>query len=451
MIAARAVGRCVLVVTHHFPPSSEVGAQASAQIARHLPRYGWQPVVLTVREADLEELDRSARLAFEGPVIRTRLMPHPLRFYKSLKTRMMRDANENPDAEASPHRGSIARRWLLSLLMTPDPYTSWIPPAILRGLALVRRFDVDHLFSSAPCWTNHLVGLGLSWLTGIPWTAHFRDPWTSWGPASTFSAWGNRRLERMVVRRAVAVVCVTDRQTADLRRAHSDLPTDKFKTIANGFDGQEWEDLGVEESRPARADSGAFIITYAGTIYQARDPLPVFRALRGLIESGEVARDRIRVELVGWWSPPHARSLRATATACGVGDCVDVIGPFTRADALRKMTDSTLLLLLAEELTLQIPQKTYEYLRAGRPILALTSEGALADLLRSVGGARVVDPSDVGGIASAIQQDYRRWREGRELSLPDPSAVARFDRRLLAGRFAEIFDRSVRPASLPRS
>jgi hypothetical protein len=107
------------------------------------------------------------------------------------------------------------------------------------------------------------------------------------------------------------------------------------------------------------------------------------------------------------------------------------------------MTQSNLLLLLAEGWSVQIPGKTYEYLRAGRPILALTSEGAAARLLRTTGGAWVVDPADHAGIATALREVHRRWRAGEDGPLAEPAAVAAFDRRRLAGRFADLFDQSL--------
>jgi hypothetical protein len=120
--------------------------------------------------------------------------------------------------------------------------------------------------------------------------------------------------------------------------------------------------------------------------------------------------------------------------------CVEVGPPLSRPETLRRMARSDLLLLLAEGWDLQIPGKTYEYLRAGRPILALTSDGALADLLRQTGGAWVAEPSNDAAIALAVRDAYMSWKRGHSTTTADRSAVAGFDRRRLAGRFAALFD-----------
>src|SRR5262249_49830605 len=148
----------------------------------------------------------------------------------------------------------------------------------------------------------------------------------------------------------------------------------------NGFDEAEWEGV---ETGTSSADK--FRITYAGELYMGRNPLPVFRALRVLIDAREIDPAKIEVELVGWCETAEGQRVAEMVKACDLSECVSVRGPLSRPITLRKLAKSGLLLLFAEELTLQIPGKTYEYLRAGRPILALTTEGAVAELLRKTG------------------------------------------------------------------
>jgi len=430
----------VLFVSYHFPPSMEMGAQACAQIARYLPRYGWSPVVLTVKERYAELAGDALEAEFPGRVVRTGLLPHPLAIYRGLKSRFRTDRHGTTRSDDGPvHRGRL-RRWLLSLLLAGDDYTGWIVPASLAGLRISRNRQVQHLLTSGPPWTCHLVGLVVARLTGLPWTAHFRDPWTQVQGKPAMSDASRRidaSLERAIVTQAQSVVCVTEQHAEAMRRVYVGLPPEKFTTIPNGFDGGEW--TGLEAGAVASAARPYFVITYSGQLFRGRDPSPVFRALRALVEAGDIDATRVRVEIVGWSDLGRERPVAEMAKECGLADCVVVCGPLSRSEALRTLTRSNLLLLLAAGLTAQVPGKTYEYLRAGRPILALTGSGAVADLLRATGGASVVDPQDVAGIAQAIREAYRRWSEGRPLPGAAPDLVARYDRRVLAERFAELF------------
>jgi hypothetical protein len=105
------------------------------------------------------------------------------------------------------------------------------------------------------------------------------------------------------------------------------------------------------------------------------------------------------------------------------------------------MMRANLLLLLAERFVIQIPGKTYEYLRTGQPILAITPDGALANFLRRTGAGWVVDPKDDAGVLVAVRERYLQWKAGERGPIVNPEIVAGFDRRKLAGRLTELFDR----------
>lgn len=449
--------RRVLFVTYEFPPSLEIGAQACAQLTRYLPLHGWEPTVLTVRERYHPSVDRSLPDAVAGRVIRTRMMPHPLAVYRRVKTAFGFGAHRQAASEvaAEPVRPSSSplRRGIISLLDTPDRYTGWILPAVVAGLREIRRRRIEHICSSAPYWSSHLVGLALARLTGLPWTAHFRDPWTTTTNLSKepFETPLGRRLdvflERMVVSNATFVVALTERHTRLLRDTYSDVTPERFVTIPNGFDEAEWswQSQGNGHSpHPARAK---FVITYAGQLYLGRNPLPLFRALRRLIDSGIMDPSGVAIDLVGWWEVAEGRRVAAMIEDCGLRACVTLTGPVSRSEALRRMEQSSLLLLLCERQTDAIPGKTYEYLRSGRPILALTGhDSSLADLLQVTKGAWIVDPTDETRIASSIRQTYEAWTRGEVLPASDPAVVSTFDRRLLVQRLAELFTRASPPS-----
>jgi hypothetical protein len=441
--------RQVLFVTYHFPPSMEMGAQTCVQIARYLPLYGWQPTVLAVKERHAEIVGDALEREFPGRVVRAGLLPHPLAFYRWLKSRLHFGRNGTVGAERHSENTGRFRRWLLSLLLVGDGYTSWLVPASLAGLKVVRGDGVQHLLSSGPPWTAHMVGMLLSRIARLPWTVHFRDPWIQGAQPEGVSVASRRidaALERMIIKRAACIVCVTDQHTEILRRAYPGCPPGKFITIPNGFDGGEWDGVSTELDMVDVGRETKFTITYTGQLYQARNPLPLFRALKVLIDAGDIDREGVQVELIGWCDVAEGRRVADLAVECGIAECIHVRGPRTRPETLRALITANLLLLLAEGWTAQIPGKTYEYLRAGRPILALTSEGALADLLRRTGGAWVIDPRDAAGIAAAVRETYGRWKEGRPLAGADQVVVSGFDRRVLAGKFAELFTKSVLPA-----
>ena len=438
----------VLLISYWYPPNMEMGSRTCEQIARYLPLSGWQPLALTIREELIEAqyLSRSPRTDQSAPhtIIRTGRLPHPLDLYRWFKA-------PAADVRAAVAAGSSTgrekgrlRELLLAWLSIPDLYTGWLIPAIASGWRAIRRDQVQALMSSGPCWTNHLVAYGLSWLTGLPWLVHFRDPWaTGFMPGAYrfgFEIRVNRWLERATLARASRVVCVTEEHTALLRRTWPELPAEKFETVLNGYDGADWQESD-QQIRPTQTGrSEKFRVTYAGSLYIGRNPLPVLRALRQLIEAGEVRREVVEFNLIGWCETSQGQSIADLIAETGLQDCVNLTGPLAHAVTLRHLAQADLLLLLAEGLEIQIPGKTFEYLRAGRPILALTSEGAVSRLIERTQSGWAVDPADESGILLALRECYQQWMTGASARIPDPAMVATYDRRLTTSQLGKILD-----------
>ena len=45
----------VLVITYYWPPSGGPGVQRILKFVQYLPQFGWQPVVLTVKQGEYPE------------------------------------------------------------------------------------------------------------------------------------------------------------------------------------------------------------------------------------------------------------------------------------------------------------------------------------------------------------------------------------------------------------
>ena len=87
--------------------------------------------------------------------------------------------------------------------------------------------------------------------------------------------------------------------------------------------------------------------------------------------------------------------------------------------------------------------KVYEYLAAGRPILAVVPpDGAAAALVRETGAGVVAAPDDVDGIRDALLELHRRYANG---GLPavelDPDDEERLSRRARVEEMAELVRR----------
>jgi hypothetical protein len=87
------------------------------------------------------------------------------------------------------------------------------------------------------------------------------------------------------------------------------------------------------------------------------------------------------------------------------------------------------LVLQAAVCNAQIPAKAYEYLRLGKPILALTAaEGDTARLLTATGGTTIVELHDEEAIYATLPKFLAAIRSGTHPA-PDPVVTRRYERR----------------------
>jgi glycosyltransferase involved in cell wall biosynthesis len=107
------------------------------------------------------------------------------------------------------------------------------------------------------------------------------------------------------------------------------------------------------------------------------------------------------------------------------------------------MRAADLLLLVANQTPgaeATVPGKLFEYLASGRPLFALAPrESSTADVLARTGGAWLAPSDDASAVARALGDALEAHRTST-IPTPNARAVARFDRRRLAGDLAAIFE-----------
>ena len=420
--------RNVLIIAFDWPPSAAVGAVRPAKLARHLLRHGWNPIVVTAKEQYYEQLNTGADAGNRDMLVRrTGCLTGPLAIYSGLKKGLFKLVGREDEWTKSTLIGkegkdpqlesraflSVVRRLILSLLDTPDQLQGWLPPAVAAAVRIVKTHQVPCVISTGPPLTAHLVGLVLKKICKIYWVADFRDPWRYeqrpfWidsSLAQNINAW----LEMKVMVNADRVVCVTPAMTEFYQKMYPQLASEKWMTIANGFDPEEFRQLGAVLRYPK------FTISYLGVFEYGRTPDSFIRAAGELLREGIFERDRLSIRFIGKCRYAVGQSVQEMVDQAGLKDVVKIVDLLPRHDAMREMLRSHVLLLLANQQRLQVPGKAYEYLAAGTHILAVAEEkGATADLINRVGVGAVVPPGDHESIKRILKAWYAEYKGPRK-------------------------------------
>ena len=428
--------RRLLFLAYHFPPIGYSGVQRSVKFVRYLPEFGWRPVVVTgAAPVDSHSLPQDETLAAELPaeleVLRAR-GPEPL-----------------------PSTGNRARaeRWL----RVSRPWSRWWCDEAAAA-ARSASSGVNTIFTSMSPFESARTATRLSAETGLPWIADLRDPWAL-DEMLVYPTWLHRRAEMQRMRRglssAAAIVMNTPEAAAAVVAAFPELRDRPVIAISNGFDQEDFS--GASPDRP----SDEFRIVHAGSFHTeaglrrrtmrtrrvlggtlgdvdflTRSHVLLVTAVERLIAAEPELRQRIRLVFAGASTP----SDRAHTSSV-----VEFLPYLPHAETVTLIRGADLLFLPMHDLGLSrrariVPGKAYEYLATGRPILAAVPEGDARELLIEAGTGLVCGPADVDAIARIVREQIRRADAGEASPPPDQAVLARYERRELTRRLAELLD-----------
>ncbi len=407
----------VLMIAFHYPPfQGSSGVLRTWNFSRYLPDHGWSPLLLT-----------AAPRAY-GPVVER---PGGLKVPPNL--RLWRAA-----AFDTARHLSIGGRYLRWMAL-PDRWISWYPAAVARALWIVRRYRPQLIWSTYPIASAHLVALTVQRLTGLPWVADFRDSMTEEEyPANPTERRLYQSIEERTLRRTAAVVFTTEGTRRMYTGRYGQEVARRFHVIPNGYGEDSFQRAeALLRSGSRRQDRSQLLLIHSGVLYPSeRDPRPFLQALGNLKAQGRIAAAQLRIVLR---ASGHDTLIQSLIDAAGVADIVQLAGSIAYEPALAEMLDADALLLFqAANCNHQIPAKLYEYLRAGRPILALTdARGDTAAALRSAGIDTIVDLASSAAIEARLPQFLQAVRAGAA-PRADRSIAAQFSRESQTGDLAKL-------------
>lgn len=329
-----------------------------------------------------------------------------------------------------PARPRGVRAFIEQLCAIPDNESGWLVGAVSRGVAAGLRTRPDVIYSSAPPWTGQVVAYAIASALGCRWVADFRDPWARapWRedrpPMATRAA---RRLERLVTRRADALLFTTGALRDEMVRHYGPWLAPKCHVVRNGCDPAEFSALPIGER------DGCFTLAHVGSLYGGRDPVTLLRAIAAALRSGAVDRRRFKLRLIGQVALAD-RNLASTCEELGLADVVDLVPRVGRRESLAAMASADSLLLIQPGHPLSVPGKFFEYLAAGKPILAVTDEGETAELVRATGTGLVASPSSEHAIRDALAAIV----QGRFVA--SPASATAYDGRLRAREMVAVLE-----------
>jgi len=443
--------RRVLMLAYFYPPIGGGGVQRSAKFAKYLPDFGWQPYIISTTESiGGEGLDETLLADVPENVIVKRASSPKCQPITWLTRRF-------PFLERLVRTDRLIIRVLLKPFVFPlsileyppiDIYFWWALKILPLACKMAIQERIDVIYTTSSPFSVLLVGAALRLLTGKPWVADFRDPWTH-NPLFRFYSggwrrWLDKRLEAKILAWADRVTFVAPMQS--LFEWGNTLP-DKCQVIYNGFDQA---DFARTEHSFSSTSATIVNILFLGTVYEGMSE-SFFAALAQLAEGNHV--ERMRINFVGECD----LAKEVYSAHCFESVSIAFHKRVSHARAVQLMPEAQVLLLLVPGTSYgRLPPtgKIFEYMASRVPILAVVPEdGIAAKIIRETGTGCVVDTTRIDELAEVLRLIADNYEAFRSMYFsPKPEVIRQFERKVLTRKLAEVFNSLVEPvagASLP--
>jgi glycosyltransferase involved in cell wall biosynthesis len=348
----------VLIITYAFPPSNNVAIHRILRFGKWLPKYGWEPVVLT------PDYTLSERIDTDNIKFVKKYFKRVYRVSSKLESTLVNIADKkNRSIVARFMRGYILRRFV------PELSYLWKREAIKKGLEIIHNENIDAIWATIGPPVSGIIGAELERITSTPLLVDYRDPWTL-NPYKNYkkkNLKNNIKLEKTMLESASAVI-TTSKYIKELTVNNNYYNEERTYVITNGCDDElQWMNEDISSSV---LDKNKINITYAGTFYHDRQPYSFIDGLKLFLNENPEYNGLIRFNIIG--NLDYNRNIYNYCRKFNLEGLLFEEGLLPYRIAMHYLKKSDILLLVNGsdlESRIFVPGKLFDYLITKKPIL----------------------------------------------------------------------------------
>lgn len=424
----------VLIITYYWPPASGPGVFRFLKFVKFLPKYGYIPYVLTVKNGSYPSIDKSLlnEESTDLNVTRTYTL-EPFALFNKLTGNKGKSL---PVGIAPQKKDSVLKKLMFYIranYFIPDARKGWNIFAYKKAKRIISSENIDYLITTGPPHSTHLIGLKLKRNLNSKWIADFRDPWTNiyynqFFPRTKKTEIKDKKLESKVLEQSDVSIAVSH----GLVKEFEDRAK-KIELIPNGFD------LGDIPSRKIIRTEN-FVLSYVGNFKTNQNIPVIWEALSELKSEIKDFSKNFRLHITG----NCVQDVQQKIMQFALNDIVELKGHVNHETAIRKMLESNMLLFIipkSENNKLILTGKLFEYLATQTPILSIGPLDGDADrLLKKQKRNEMIDYEDKTRFKDIIKKFYFKWLDNKKLVVTAKSDLSSYSREKLTEKLAQILD-----------
>lgn len=398
------------------------GVQRPLKFAKYLPKFGWEPIILTTSESNFYSFDKS---------LEDELNSLNLLIYRTKSRSGKVKTNKMP-----PHSIQKFGRYLKSWWKVPDSKSHWRNPALNLADKIINEHSIDAVFATAPPFTNFLIGRDISQKYDIPLTIDYRDSWIDnkfhFYPTAYHKSKAIK-METSVINAADNIIMVSRYAKELLIKRYKVLNYEDVAILPHGYDPEDFQSY-----KNLKPDPQYFTILHFGSFLDDRTPKYLFKATKNFLKKNKVAKQKLKIRIIGASRKNHEKLPRIY----GIQDNVDFSGYIPHRIAVENLFTSDVLWLMLND-DIRTPGKLYEYFGTRKPLLITAPNGIMKDLAKKTKACLTTNPNDVKEIEKAITTYFRLWKEGM-LPTGDKVNSEQYNRQNLTEQLSKHLNNSLR-------
>lgn len=425
----------LLILTTYFPPAAEIAASRLKNIIKYLLQLGWEIFVITDvdQSYDYSSDEVLCKITIYAAGRSSQGDPRAKRSFASgLSVKKAIKSFPFPDALSKHAKSAV------NLLK----YKRWTAKAYPLALKAIEKHGINTVLATVPRIEPLFAGAKIKKkMPSIRLVCEYRDIISANIIYRSIQSGFEYSLCERMEKAAIPFVDSFIYLTEGIKKRYMqynllNAAVNEGIVLTNGYDGELCRGL-----LSGRAPNKKLVINHIGHFYGSRSAAVFCAALARLsLEKPRIAAD-ISLNFIGkmdLWD--RAEILRI----CKENDLsnICVTGPVSHDQAISVMADSDVNLIITHRCGSEyaLPGKIFEYIGAGRPILAVTADPLLSALMKdeNLGWICANNPGD---IQNCLEDIHAKWLQGgldhirnRNKRYEIKNIVDRLDRFLREGR-----------------
>ena len=407
---------CIIISTN-FPPTGGIGVQRVTKIAKYLPEYDINPIVVTVPVSSSKRSTKDISMLNE---VNKNLEIHRPFFIDYRKF----------------FPGDITK--LFDYFFYPDKYKIWCYFALKKIKNICKEKKIEAIFITVKSFSLLTLIKPIKETLGIPVIVDFRDPFSF----NFYNVNKSKKirekmitLEKEAFQFADSVTIVTPYIADKYKELYPDA---NINTITNGFDPMDFPKKKKFEDIYQLKE---FCIGYSGT-FSKMVPLDVI--VKVLINIYEEHKISIKLNIA---TPIPLESIKKKHPKLIEYDLINYFGFLPHKESIAKLYESQLLLfMLIDDIKTEgvYSGKILEYFNIPRPILFLNRKGSsLSDLIEKTKKGYTVDINNEQEITTTVLNLYRSWKNKDMKYNPTPEEILKFSYNNLTKNIAGLIKNAI--------